>query len=352
MSILAQTDLRRPTHQTLPTMYDLPSEESGEPGMPDEFHPHQAVLLSETFHPTTVPPDQFLTAIDLNLYYDSRHHLRYKRPDWFAVVGTPSLYDGHDLRMSYVIWHEGVVPLIIVELLSPKTEKADLGKEERDEDGTPTKWEVYEQILGVPYYAVFSRVADRLRIFRLSGGKYIEVVGHHDRFWMPEAGLGLGVWRGIYKGPERLWLRWYDAEGNWIPTNAERAEQERQRAEQERWRAEQERLRAKQEQRRAEHERLLAEQEHQRAQQAQQRADHEQQRADQQQQRAEQQQQRAEQEQQRAEQEQREKEAALLREAQSLQRAEQAEQRAEEERRRAERLAEMLRQLGRDPNQL
>jgi len=27
----------------------------------------------------------------------------------------------------------------------------------------------------------------------------------------------------------RLWLRWYDAAGNWIPTPAEQVEQERQR---------------------------------------------------------------------------------------------------------------------------
>ncbi len=253
MSILAQTDLRRPVHQTLPTMYDLPSEESGEPGMPDEFHPHQAILLSETFRPTTFPPDQVFTAIDLNLYYDPQNQRWYKRPDWFAVVGAPSLYEGRDLRLSYVVWQEGVVPLIVLELLSPKTEKADLGRVARDEDGTPTKWEVYEQILRVPYYAVFSRVADRLRIFKLNGGGYTEVIGHGDRFWIPEAGLGLGVWRGIYKGPERLWLRWYDAQGAWIPTSEERAEQERQRAERLEERAERLEERAEQERQRAEH---------------------------------------------------------------------------------------------------
>ncbi|MGH9831812.1 MAG: Uma2 family endonuclease [Blastocatellia bacterium] len=296
MSILTQTDLPRPARETLPTMYDLPSEESGEPGMPDEYHPHQAVLLSETFHPATVPPDEVFTAIDLNLYYDLQNPRWYKRPDWFAAIGVPSLYEGHDLRLSYVIWQEEVTPLIIVELLSEKTQKADLGQTLRDEDGTPTKWEVYERILRVPYYAVFSRVADRLRIFKLNGGSYTEVVGHGDRFWLPEAGLGLGVWRGVYKGPERLWLRWYDAQGNWIPTNAERFEQERERAEQERERAEAARKHAEQERERAEQER----------------------------------------------------ERAKLAQLQLAQER----QRAEAERERAERLAEMLRQLGKDPDQL
>ena len=265
MSSLALNDLRRPVHQTLPTMYDLPSEDIGDEGMPDEYHPHQAVLLSETFRPTTAPPDQVFTAMDLYIYYDPQHPLWQKRPDWFACIGVPSLYEGRDLRMSYVVWQEGVVPLIIVELLSEKTQKEDLGQTSREEGEAPTKWEVYERILRVPYYAIFSRVADRLRIFKLNGGSYTEVIGHGDRLWIPEAGLGLGVWRGVYKGPEPLWLRWYDAEGNLIPTNAERAEQERARAEQEQQRAEQERQRAEQERQRAEQSQLELARERKRA---------------------------------------------------------------------------------------
>jgi hypothetical protein len=109
----------------------------------------------------------------------------------------------------------------------------------------------------------------------LTGARYEEVTGHDGRFWIAEAGLGLGLRQGCYQGRERLWLRWFDAQGDWIPTTDERAEQER-----------------------------------------------------------------------------REKDAALLREAQLRSRAQQAEQAAEQERRRAERLAELLRQLGQDPDQV
>jgi hypothetical protein len=42
----------------------------------------------------------------------------------------------------------------------------------------------------------------------------------------------LGVWQGRYQGTEGRWLRWYDRAGVWIPTQAERAEQQQQRAEQ------------------------------------------------------------------------------------------------------------------------
>jgi hypothetical protein len=45
---------------------------------------------------------------------------------------------------------------------------------------------------------------------------------------MSDLNLGLGLWQGEFLGIDRLWLRWYDSEGNWILTPEE---QERQRAE-------------------------------------------------------------------------------------------------------------------------
>jgi hypothetical protein len=80
----------------------------------------------------------------------------------------------------------------------------------------------------------FSRYNDELRIFKLSGPHYQEVTDHQGRFWVEGADLGLGLWQGRYLNEDRLWLRWYDREGNWIPTPDETAEQERQRADVER----------------------------------------------------------------------------------------------------------------------
>lgn len=230
-------------------MYDLKSEDPEEPGLPDEFHDLQAQLLSLTFHPPHYPASQVFSASDMNLYYDVRHAQWYKRPDWFGVVGVPRLYDEVDMRLSYVVWQEGINPFVVVELLSPGTEKEDLGERSSEklpvesselvgngqaiqlesEDKPPRKWEVYEQILHIPYYVVFSRYSDRLRAFRLQGAHYEELELQEPRVWMSELELGLGLWEGEFQGIERSWLRWYDAQGNWIPTEAE---QERQRAEQ------------------------------------------------------------------------------------------------------------------------
>lgn len=239
-----------PPRETLPTMYDLPSETPEDSGLPDEFHDLQPQLLSATLRLRHYSKSQFFTGTDLNLYYDVHHPQWYKRPDWFLALGVQRLYEGTDLRSSYVIWQEGVDPFVAVELLSPGTEKEDLGDNadlpETDEvitipapsllptsgagetikDKPPRKWEVYEQILRVPYYIVFSRYTNQLRFFKLVGGRYQEqsLDTQQPRIWIPELELGIGRWTGGFSGIERQWLRWYDDRGNWIPTDAERAD--------------------------------------------------------------------------------------------------------------------------------
>jgi len=221
-----------PAEEMLPTMYDLPSEDPSEPGVPDEFHILQPQLLSATCRPRLYWPNRMFTASDLNLYYDVHYQLWYKRPDWFVVVDIPRLYRNRDLRLSYLIWQEGRSPHVVVELLSPGTEAEDLGqKPGKDSDNSqqsptpPSKWEVYERILRVPYYVVFSRYTNRLQVFKQIGGHYQEqnLDPNNPRIWMSELELGLGLWQGEYDGIDRLWLRWYDSEGNWIPTQAEEA---------------------------------------------------------------------------------------------------------------------------------
>ena len=86
-----QTDSKKPPRETMPTMYDLPSEDAENPG--------KARRVSHLATPTPW----------------------HKRPDWFIVAGVPRLYDHKELRLSYVMWQEGVRPLVVVELLSPST---------------------------------------------------------------------------------------------------------------------------------------------------------------------------------------------------------------------------------------
>jgi Uma2 family endonuclease len=222
-----------PPQETLPTMYDLPSENLEEPGLPDEFHLLQPELLRITFRPPTYPEDNFFTASDLNLYYDPRHPQWYKRPDWFAVLGVPRFYDESGLRLSFVTWQEGSAPFVVIELISPGTENEDLGNNLREINKPPNKWTVYEQMLRIPYYFVYNRYTNEFQCFGLVTNRYQPLPIEGLGVWLEEAGLGLGLWHGEYQGINRLWLRWYDQNHDWLPTPEEMQKQRADAAESE-----------------------------------------------------------------------------------------------------------------------
>ncbi len=243
---IGQTDPPRSPRETLPTMYDLPSEFPEEPGLPDEFHDLQPQLLSRTLALSDYSRDRWFTGSDLNLYYDVHHPLWHKRSDWFLAVGVPRLYDGHDLRRSYVVWQEGVAPTVVVEFLSPRTEPEDLGRfyhesdqvetvaedsEPLDLSQVPGKLDVYETYLRIPHYVVYSRYTQRLRYFKLEGSLYREqaVNPTSPAIWLDDLKVGLGIWEGEFEGIPNHWLRWCDAQGSWLLTDTEQARQDAQR---------------------------------------------------------------------------------------------------------------------------
>ncbi|HEY9606489.1 MAG TPA: Uma2 family endonuclease [Allocoleopsis sp.] len=251
---LEQVDPPRSPRETLPTMYDLPSENPEEPGLPDEFHDLQPQLLSRTLQLSRYTRDNCFTASDLNLYYDVNHPLWYKRPDWFLSVDVPRLYDGNDLRRSYVVWQEGKSPYVAIEFLSPGTEVEDLGRFYNETSGVvnaesatsagnpmenahaptatkpPTKLEVYERYLRIPHYLVYSRYTQRLRYFKLDGGQYQEqsLSLENAIAWLADLEIGLGIWEGVFEDVPGYWLRWCDDAGNWFLTDTEQSEQQAQ----------------------------------------------------------------------------------------------------------------------------
>ncbi|MFB2983730.1 Uma2 family endonuclease [Microseira sp. BLCC-F43] len=243
---IEQVDPPKSPKETLPTMYDLPSEDPEEPGLPDEFHDLQPQLLSRTLRLTDYSRENCFTASGLNLYYDVKHPLWHKRPDWFLVVNVPRLYEGTDLRRSYVSWQEGQHPYVVVEFLSPGTESEDLGRfynessnkaddVDRVEEiettrltrqNPPSKFEVYEEYLRVPHYIIYSRYTQQLRHFKLDGGRYLEQSqnSNNPRIWLADLKIGLGIWSGVFEDVPSHWLRWCDREGNWLLTDTEQAQ--------------------------------------------------------------------------------------------------------------------------------
>lgn len=158
----------------------------------------------------------WLFGIDMGIYYHPDQPPIV--PDGFLSIGVERFYD-EELRPSYVLWDENVVPILVLEVVSQNYRK------EYSE-----KLAEY-QALGVLYYVIYSsrrRRKPRLEVHKLVKGKYELQQG--NPIWLPEVGLGIGCERGDYSGVLREWLYWYDEQGKRYPTPSEQIQQAQQRA--------------------------------------------------------------------------------------------------------------------------
>ena len=150
---------------------------------------------------------------------------RFRGPDFFFIDQV----EGRDtrLRKGWVSWEEGGrLPDVIVELLSPSTEKID----------RTVKMELYARTFRTRDYFLCDFDAGTLEGFRLVGDAYQPMLpGSRGRIRSEVLGLDFGIWHGAYRTQEGTWLRLFEPGGRMVPTEAEaereRADAERERAE-------------------------------------------------------------------------------------------------------------------------
>ncbi|MCL1464597.1 Uma2 family endonuclease [Argonema galeatum] len=146
--------------------------------------------------------------VDMGVYYDGEKPPYV--PDGFLSLGVERIID-EDLRLSYAIWEEKRVPILMLEVVS-QTYRGEYS----------TKMQNYAD-LGVLFYVIYNsgrRKKPRLEVHRLVNGKYELQSG--NPIWLPEIGLGIGNERGTYQGITREWLYWYDDRGQRLLTPEER----------------------------------------------------------------------------------------------------------------------------------
>ena len=139
-------------------------------------------------------------------------------PDGFLSLGVERFYD-EELRPSYVLWDEKVVPILTLEIVSKKYR------------GEYSRKKQEYAACGVLYYVIYSsrrRRKPRLEVHRLVNGGYVLQPG--NPVWLPEVGLGIGCECGTYGGMTREWLYWYDEQGQRFPIPEERIKLAEQRA--------------------------------------------------------------------------------------------------------------------------
>jgi Uma2 family endonuclease len=156
-------------------------------------------------------------------------------------------------REAWVAWEEGGrLPDLIVELLSPSTERVD----------RKTKMSLYAQVFRTRDYFLFDWDKETLEGYRLVGNAYEPVApDRQGRLRSAVLGLDLGLWEGGVRALESgeaekgTWVRLFDPAGRLIPTLGEaegaRADAESARADVEHARADVEHARADAERARA-----------------------------------------------------------------------------------------------------
>ena len=135
-------------------------------------------------------------------------------------------------RRSYVLWKELIPPLLILEYVSGD------GSEERDRTPEHGKFWVYEQAIKAPYYGIYEVDPGRVELYHREGGFYRPVpANERGHYPIPEMRVELGIWVGKFYDLTFPWLRFWDAKGNLLLADCERAEQERRRTESQQQRA-------------------------------------------------------------------------------------------------------------------
>jgi Uma2 family endonuclease len=193
-------------------------------GVPLESHWHvlQIALLIELVAYWFRDRDDYYAGGNMFLYYseEQARNRDYRGPDFFYVDGVNRL----PMRPFWAVWQEGGrYPDVIIELLSPTT---------AEEDRT-TKRALYERTFRTAEYVCYDPATEELEGWRLGPRRRYRAIPPNERGWMEveELGLWLGPWRGQYQGFDAVWLRFYDAEGRLVPTQAEVAAAAEQRAE-------------------------------------------------------------------------------------------------------------------------
>jgi len=154
---------------------------------------------------------------DLLWYYERGEPRKTVAPDAFVALGVPR----DPLRHTYKVWREGKVPDFALEVSSPSSAVADVGR----------KRDLYER-LGVREYFVYDPSGDlhqpRLQGFRLVGGHLERILSLTPEVWLESEQLGLAL---VFDGGGLL--LWDPVAGIYLrdlPASEERGDQAEARA--------------------------------------------------------------------------------------------------------------------------
>lgn len=215
------------TFTPLPDHTQLPCEDGT---FVKNFQEHpQSILLTTSIRPILdrIHPDgQYCIGQDSGIYWRMTEPPQNgaEAPDWFYVPNVSPTLNGQT-RRSYVLWQESIPPQIVLEFVSGN------GSEERNKTPWKGKFWVYETVIRPAYYGIYEVRRERVEVYRLRERGYELIPPNEcDRFPIETLGVELGLWQGMYQNLELPWLRWWDSDGNLLPSAEEDRDREKERA--------------------------------------------------------------------------------------------------------------------------
>jgi len=211
-----------PTHLDLPDTDGLPVHNSAEPT--------QTRLLTESLRPVLQhlhPDGKYFIGQDTGIYYRlTDPPLKgCKSPDWCYIPGVDPVPPDYPYRRSYVMWHETVAPLVLIEYVS------DDSRSEWDQTPKEGKFWVYETVFRAQYYAIHDHATGKLEVFQRINNRFeLMKPNERGRYPIDTFGVELGVHREHIDGFELDWLRWFDKNGTMLPSDDGRAKEADERA--------------------------------------------------------------------------------------------------------------------------
>jgi Uma2 family endonuclease len=197
------------------------------------FSAKQQRLLARALYSSWTPPPRedrpkkrrkFLADVNVGVFFAL--HEPPLVSDFFLSLDVEPHKDWYEKeRRTYFVWEFGKVPEVTLEIVSNR-KGGELTEKLKD----------YAR-MGVNYYVVYDPQQHLgkyvLHVYELGFGKRYR---RREDQQLPDLGLSLTSWQGVFEGKEDTWLRWCDAEGRVIPTGEGRAlsaeaEVERLRAE-------------------------------------------------------------------------------------------------------------------------
>jgi Uma2 family endonuclease len=190
-----------PPTDTIVLPYDL---ESDEPELESDLHRDQIDILLKCLKSRWKDRDDFYATGNLTIYYspDQVTTRDFRGPDFFVVLGAENRP-----RKSWMLWAEqGKYPNVIVELLSDSTAAVDRG----------LKKQLYQDTFRTPEYFWFHPQTLEFKGFCLVAGEYQPLEPNQQNWlWSKQLGLYLGVLESE--------LRFFEPDGQLVPTPEEQA---------------------------------------------------------------------------------------------------------------------------------